>query len=836
MTWAAENRGFAKKLLLWSAVADLFTALVIAGVGTRRVSGDALAVDDAQCVTEGAGSRARGGCFGRNITAARRRRLLTPVPAPSCAGFLLVFAVAASLLWNLLLALHMHRKMVAEKQEVMRDVVFELGCGRREGRGAKVKKRDLMAHGTAWVRASRARGAVGWGQNRLSSGPPLAHASRPPQGGALLAALLPLLAGLIVPAAGYARTAGGDLCLVGSGPQRHWWRLALLFAPLIIISAVSIGLYTGVVRRIREGMRTAMSSTAKNYAVYTKLRAAAARVAAYPTMLLLLALSCFLSWLSSLLSKEPDTTSFLFSAVALVMVLAKGACCDSPRPRRRGSGPLTHTRAHTTPSHARVHAPCTANRAGGGPTVRVQLSEHHQVRQVSSETLQRVAGPIGRHGLRGPLHSTQLLPRRQVVVLQRSHPRQHGGRQRGSGRGHAARWPAPRGRQPYGPPRRCRSGGVAANSASWRESKIARTQYSFAAASRQLLRRYSGAGPRPKTMGRLSEALARRGVLVLDGGLATELEARGHDLSDALWSARLLVDDPDAVRGVHAAYFSAGADVCISASYQASVDGLRAAGASDTRARDAIRASTGLVRDAYRQCKDNMGTDAPEGLVMASVGCFGATLANGAEYSGEYGDMGYEAALEQWHWERLSMLAETGPDGFACETLPRVDEARAVANCLGRLAACQPALPVEAWMTFCCVDDERLCSGEAFVDAVRVADACDQVVAVGINCTDARHAAGLLLRARSVTAKPLVAYPNRGERWGAETRRWRADSGVQGDAAFAALARGWIHAGARIVGGCCRVGPSTIREIRRVVTREQRGAGGGGSAADGVAD
>lgn len=322
-------------------------------------------------------------------------------------------------------------------------------------------------------------------------------------------------------------------------------------------------------------------------------------------------------------------------------------------------------------------------------------------------------------------------------------------------------------------------------------------------------------------MGRLSEALARRRILVLDGGLATELEERGHDLSDALWSARLLIDDPDAIQDAHYAYFSAGADVCISASYQASEAGLSAAGADSARARDAIRASTDLVRTAFDRARGELGANAPEGVVMASIGCVGATLANGAEYSGEYGEMGDAAALEQWHWERLALLAESGPDGYACETLPRVDEAVALSRCLARLAATQPSSPVEAWMSFCCKDDEHLCSGEAFVDAVRVADSCDHVVAVGVNCTDARHVTALLRRARAITAKPLVAYPNCGETWDAEARVWLQDSGVHGNAAFAAFAREWIDAGARLVGGCCRVGPPAIREVRRVVAAER---------------
>lgn len=63
-------------------------------------------------------------------------------------------------------------------------------------------------------------------------------------------------------------------------------------------------------------------------------------------------------------------------------------------------------------------------------------------------------------------------------------------------------------------------------------------------------------------------------MLILDGAMATELESKGLDLNDALWSAKVLAEQPDVIEQVHYEYFQAGADCAMTASYQATIDGF----------------------------------------------------------------------------------------------------------------------------------------------------------------------------------------------------------------------------------------------------------------------
>lgn len=290
--------------------------------------------------------------------------------------------------------------------------------------------------------------------------------------------------------------------------------------------------------------------------------------------------------------------------------------------------------------------------------------------------------------------------------------------------------------------------------------------------------------------------LCAAGPVAIDGGLASELEARGHDLSGRLWSAQLLVEDPDAIRAVHEAYFAAGARVAISASYQVSRQAMASVGLAAGAADDALRLSVELAREA----RARSGIDGL--LVAASVGPYGAALADGSEYRGQYGRTHDE--LVQFHAERLAVLAGADPDLFAVETIPDAFEAAAVIEAL----AAHPKLP--AWITFSCKDDATTCGGDAFVDAVRLTASAPSVVAVGVNCTAPEHVGALLSAARTVTDLPLVVYPNAGRTWDAGTREW---TGAGADVLPADEVRGWAETGAQLIGGCCGLGPRAIEEI-----------------------
>ncbi len=298
------------------------------------------------------------------------------------------------------------------------------------------------------------------------------------------------------------------------------------------------------------------------------------------------------------------------------------------------------------------------------------------------------------------------------------------------------------------------------------------------------------------------------GVTVLDGGLATELERRGNDLADPLWSARLLIEAPDEIVETHLAFFRAGARVATTASYQASFEGFARRGIGRDDAALLLRRSVELAREARRRwLEDPAGPDPADGpfLVAASVGPYGATLADGSEYRGDYGLS--VAELRRWHEPRLAVLADAGADVLAIETIPTIDEGRALVDLL-RASDGPPA-----WLSFSCADGSTTRRGEPVESAFSLAEATDRIVAIGLNCTTPEHAAELVHRARRVTSKPIVVYPNSGETWDPIDRRWTGAAGPDVDAD---AARRWIAAGARLIGGCCRVGPDRIAQLASV--------------------
>ena len=293
--------------------------------------------------------------------------------------------------------------------------------------------------------------------------------------------------------------------------------------------------------------------------------------------------------------------------------------------------------------------------------------------------------------------------------------------------------------------------------------------------------------------------------LVVDGGLATELEARGFDLSDDLWSARLLRDAPEAILQVHRDYLEAGADCIISASYQATVPGFMTHGLSEAEAEALIERSVALARqarDAFWAVEGNRaGRLRP--LVAASVGPYGAYLADGSEYTGDY-DLD-EAELVTFHRRRWHLLVAAGPDLLACETIPSFAEARALARLL-------PETPqMAAWFSFSCRDGQHVSDGTLLVDALSVLEPLPQVVAVGVNCTPPRFISELVRVARRVTAKPIVVYPNSGERYDVVNKRWQ---GLSVPERFGEQGEVWRAAGASLLGGCCRTRPGHIRQLR----------------------
>ncbi|PPS77189.1 MULTISPECIES: homocysteine S-methyltransferase [Streptomyces] len=290
----------------------------------------------------------------------------------------------------------------------------------------------------------------------------------------------------------------------------------------------------------------------------------------------------------------------------------------------------------------------------------------------------------------------------------------------------------------------------------------------------------------------LAEALAA-GTVVLDGGMSNQLESAGHDLSDELWSARLLAEQPQAVTEAHLAYFRAGADVAITASYQATFEGFAKRGIDHDRAAELMTLSVESAREAARRA----GVSRPL-WVAASAGPYGAMLADGSEYRGRYGLSVDE--LERFHRPRLEVLAAGRPDVLALETVPDADEAAALLRAVRGLG-------VPAWLTYSVAGD-RTRAGQPLEEAFALAAEADEVIAVGVNCCAPQDVDAAVATAARVTGKPVVVYPNSGETWDAEARAWTGRSSFT-----AGQVKGWQQAGARLIGGCCRVGPDAVSGI-----------------------
>jgi homocysteine S-methyltransferase len=297
----------------------------------------------------------------------------------------------------------------------------------------------------------------------------------------------------------------------------------------------------------------------------------------------------------------------------------------------------------------------------------------------------------------------------------------------------------------------------------------------------------------------MSGILNGDGPVLLDGGLATELEAQGHDIDGVLWSAMLLSTDPQAIVDAHRAYLDAGAEILISASYQASRAGFHQLGIDADDADALIASSVSLARracDEYRE--ETPGTKRPR-LVAASVGPYGAVLSDGSEYTGDYGVS--KAVLRDFHEQRLQILDQSGADVLACETIPSLQEAEVLADLLSNAHT-------PAWVSFVCRDETAIADGTAIAEAVALFAEHPGVFAVGINCTAPQYVQQLIEHfVAAAPNKSILAYPNSGEHYEASDNSW---SGTVTETDFASASLKWLDAGATLIGGCCRVGPTHI--------------------------
>ncbi|MBB3056785.1 homocysteine S-methyltransferase [Mucilaginibacter gotjawali] len=296
-----------------------------------------------------------------------------------------------------------------------------------------------------------------------------------------------------------------------------------------------------------------------------------------------------------------------------------------------------------------------------------------------------------------------------------------------------------------------------------------------------------------------------KGFVILDGAMATELESRGAHLNHALWSAKLLTEDPELIKQVHYDYLLAGADVITTASYQASFEGFAKNGYSTEQAVELMELSSKLAFEALDEAMKVMPRKVKP-LIAGSVGPYGASLADGSEYRGNYG-VSIEF-LKSFHRQRMKVLIETGVDLLACETIPCLDEAIALKEVLAEFPGTQ------AWISFSCKDDRHISSGEDFADAVKLLDQTDHVIAIGINCTAPQYIESLIKIGKANTSKAILVYPNKGEVYDAVDKIWLPS--ITNHAHFIDDAKVWYAAGSTIIGGCCRTTPADISQLKQL--------------------
>jgi homocysteine S-methyltransferase len=305
-------------------------------------------------------------------------------------------------------------------------------------------------------------------------------------------------------------------------------------------------------------------------------------------------------------------------------------------------------------------------------------------------------------------------------------------------------------------------------------------------------------------MNKFEQLLARPEPIIIDGGLATELETMGFDLGNDLWSASILTSDPAAISAVHRKYLDAGATCIISASYQASRQGFMSRGMSEEEADRLIVSAVDLAISA----RDNYLKDYPESdiapIVAASVGPYGAAQNDGSEYTGDY-DVS-DQDLRCFHEQRLRLLDAAGADVLAVETIPNFREGQILCELLNNVST-------PAWISFACRNEAELSDGSKLESAAGLFAEHSRVLAIGINCTPPQFMGPLIAKMKSAApGKAIVVYPNSGETYHSADNSW---SGTACDLDNDFNVSDWVAAGAKLIGGCCRTSPADISAIRQ---------------------
>lgn len=289
--------------------------------------------------------------------------------------------------------------------------------------------------------------------------------------------------------------------------------------------------------------------------------------------------------------------------------------------------------------------------------------------------------------------------------------------------------------------------------------------------------------------------------LILDGGLSNVLEGFGCELNHELWSAKLLIDQPELIIKAHLAYLRAGAQCITTSSYQATIKGFERIGLSRSASIKMILRSVELAQEA----RSIFLKESPESQIIylaASIGPYGAFLADGSEYTGNYDVSDKE--LREFHAEKIRVLESTGVDFLAFETIPSLREIKILSELI-------PKIKKLCWVSFSCKNAVFLNDGNRIVDAVKICSSTKNLFALGVNCTAPKHISDIINNIHPfVKDKKIIVYPNSGEIYLPESKTWK---GISDPEVFQKMALEWLDLGVHVMGGCCRIGPDHISKL-----------------------
>ena len=303
--------------------------------------------------------------------------------------------------------------------------------------------------------------------------------------------------------------------------------------------------------------------------------------------------------------------------------------------------------------------------------------------------------------------------------------------------------------------------------------------------------------------------LEQKKHIVIDGALASELQRRGCDLNDSLWSAKVLIEQPELIQQVHYDYFVAGADCAITASYQATPMGFAPKGIELEESIKLIKTSVKLAQQAKMQYLNDIKQDKAL-FIAGSVGPYGAYLANGSEYTGDY--QLSESEFIAFHKDRVAALIDAGVDILACETMPSFLEIKALVKLIQQFPM------VNCWFSLTLEDQQHISDGTPLTEVIEYLNSIEQIVSVGINCIALEKVTPALEVLSKLTSKPLIVYPNSGEQYDPTTKQWHKNH--DHNCTFANQLDVWINLGAKLIGGCCQTTPDDIVEIYQLLNKK----------------